>query len=91
MIRTDPPPAWLVAQRWECLLFAHWPVDPRDLRAVLPPRVEPDIRNQDAWVSIVAFVMVGTRACGPPWRPVLAPIPELNVRTYVRVDDVPAI
>jgi uncharacterized protein len=91
MIRTDPPPAWLVAQRWECVLFAHWPVDAGELRAVLPPRVEPDVRNQDAWVSIVAFVMVGTRASGPPWRLVLAPIPELNVRTYVRVDDVPAI
>jgi uncharacterized protein len=85
------PPAWLVAQRWERLLFAHWPVDPGELRALLPPRVEPDVREGNAWVAIVAFVMAGTRASGPPWWPVLAPIPELNVRTYVRVDDVPAV
>jgi hypothetical protein len=85
------PPAWLVAQRWERLLFAHWPVDPRDLRRLLPPRVEPEVRNGNAWVGIVAFLMVGTRASGPPWWPMLAPIPELNVRTYVRVGGAPAV
>jgi uncharacterized protein len=95
MIRTAPtpapPPAWLVAQRWEQLLFAHWPVDPAELRPLLPRRVEPDTRDGRAWVAIVAFVMVGTRSAGPPWWPVLTPIPELNVRTYVRVDGVPAV
>jgi uncharacterized protein YqjF (DUF2071 family) len=85
------PPAWLVAQRWERLLFAHWPVDPASLRPLLPRRVEPDVRDGEAWIAIVAFVMVGTRAAGPPWWPVLPPIPELNLRTYVRVDDVPAV
>lgn len=85
------PPPWLVTQRWERLLFAHWPVDPDELRAVLPRGVEPDVRDGDAWLAIVAFVMVGTRAAGPPWWPVLAPIPELNVRTYVRVRGVPAV
>lgn len=85
------PPPWLVAQRWERLLFAHWPVDPAELKRLLPSRVEPDVRDGSGWVAIVAFVMVGTRSCGPPWWPVLAPIPELNVRTYVRVDGVPAV
>src|SRR5215210_3995803 len=89
MIRT--PPAWLVAQRWEQLLFAHWPVEPRELRHVLQRGVEPDVRDGTGWVAIVAFVMVGTRASGPPWWPVLRPIPELNVRTYVRVHDLPAV
>lgn len=91
MIRTPPPPPWLVAQRWERLLFAHWPVEPLELRPFLPRPVEPDIREGRAWLAIVAFVMVGTRAAGPPWWPVLAPIPELNVRTYVRLGDVPAV
>jgi hypothetical protein len=85
------PPAWLVAQRWERLLFAHLPADPDALRSVLPARVEPDVRQGSAWLAIVAFVIVGTRAAGPPWWPVLAPIPELNVRTYVRVDGIPAV
>lgn len=85
------PPPWLVAQRWERMLFAHWPVDPDELRAVLPPDVEPDVRDEQAWLAVVAFVMVGTRAAGPPWWPVLAPIPELNVRTYVQLRGVPAV
>jgi uncharacterized protein len=85
------PPAWLVAQRWERLLFAHWRVDPGELRAVLPAEVEPDVRDGSSWLAIVAFVMVGTRASGPPWWPVLPPIPELNVRTYVRVHGIPAV
>jgi uncharacterized protein len=89
-VRKTPPP-WLVAQRWESLLFAHWRVDPAPLRAVLPPGVEPDVREGSGWLAIVAFLMVGTRSCGPPWWPVLAPIAELNVRTYVRVHGVPAV
>jgi uncharacterized protein len=88
---TTRPPAWLVAQRWERLLFAHWPIDPARLARLLPPKVEPDVRDGEAWVAFVAFVMVGTRAAGPPWWPVLAPIPELNLRTYVRVGGVPAV
>jgi uncharacterized protein YqjF (DUF2071 family) len=91
LAESPPPPAWLVAQRWERVLFAHWPIDPDELRRVLPPRVEPDVREGSAWLAIVAFVMVGTRGAGPPWWPVLAPIPELNVRTYVRVHGTPAV
>jgi len=86
MIRTpSKPPAWLVAQRWEHVLFAHWPVEPAALAPLLPPPVEPDVRDDNAWVAFVAFVMAGTRASGPPWWPVLPPIPELNLRTYVRI------
>ncbi len=82
---------WLIAQRWEQLLFAHWPVEPSDLRCHLPPAVEPDVHDGAAWVAIVAFLMVGTRnPSRPSWRG-LGPIPELNVRTYVRVDDVPGV
>lgn len=82
---------WLITQRWEQLLFAHWPAEPRDVRRLLPRSVEPDVRDGTAWLAIVAFLMVGTRAhTGPRWRG-LPPIPELNVRTYVRVDDVPGV
>jgi uncharacterized protein len=89
-VATRRPP-WLLAQRWEHLLFAHWPVEPRDLRRLLPSAVEPDVRDGAAWVAIVAFLMVGTRThTGPRWRG-LPPIPELNVRTYVRVRDVPGV
>jgi uncharacterized protein len=82
---------WLLAQRWSDLLFAHWPVDPLELEACLPPGVEPDVREGRAWLAIVAFRMLGTRPAIAPRRPVLSAIPELNVRTYVRVGGVPGV
>jgi uncharacterized protein YqjF (DUF2071 family) len=87
----DGRPKWLLSQRWENLLFAHWPVEPRAVKRLLPPEVEPEVRAGAAWLAIVAFVMVGTRLYGAAPRFALAPIPELNVRAYVRVGGVPAV
>jgi uncharacterized protein len=82
---------WLLSQRWDDLLFAHWPVEPTRVRALLPSGVEPDVREGTAWVGIVAFEMTGTRgATVLPLRG-LGPIPELNVRTYVRVAGTPGV
>ena len=82
---------WLLSQRWDDMLFAHWPVEADALRPLLPTTVEPDVRDGRAWVGIVAFRMTETRAVGlvPPRG--LGPIPELNVRTYVRVDGEPGV
>jgi uncharacterized protein YqjF (DUF2071 family) len=80
-----------VAQRWDNLLFAHWPVEPEAVRRLLPSGIEPDTRDGSAWLAIVPFVMVDTRPYGAPRSAALAPIPELNVRTYVRVADTPAV
>jgi uncharacterized protein YqjF (DUF2071 family) len=82
---------WLVSQRWDNLLFAHWAVDPDAVARHFPGGVEPDTRDGVAWVAIVAFVMVGTRLPEAPTWAGLAPIPELNVRTYVRVGGEPAV
>jgi uncharacterized protein len=82
---------WLIAQRWNDLLFAHWRAEPAAIASLLPSGVEPDVHDGSAWLAIVAFVMVGTRSCtGPRWRG-LPPIPELNVRTYVSVGGVPGV
>jgi len=86
---TKPP--WLLAQRWSDLLFAHWPVDAKELARRLPAGVEPDLYEGNAWAGIVAFRMVGTRPPAGPSGLTLRPIPELNVRTYVRVHDVPGV
>lgn len=96
MVQTEADPAtrrapWLLSQRWSDLLFAHWPVDPARLSSCLPAGVEPDVYEGRAWVAIVAFRMVGTRpSFAPKWR-ALRSIPELNVRTYVRVGGVPGV
>ena len=79
---------WVLAQRWENLLFAHWRADPVALGEFLPDCVEPDVRDGAAWIAIVAFVMADTRSCLGAASLRLPRIPELNVRTYVRVDGV---
>jgi uncharacterized protein YqjF (DUF2071 family) len=89
--RARRAPPWLVRQRWEDMLFAHWPVDAGALARLLPAGVEPGERDGSAWVGIVAFVMTGTRSAFWPGLPALPAIPELNVRTYVRVRGVPAV
>jgi hypothetical protein len=85
------PARWLIAQTWSRLLFAHWPVDPEALARHLPSGVEPDVHDDRAWLAIVAFRMLRSRPLLPPLRPVLPAIPELNVRTYVRVGGVPGV
>jgi uncharacterized protein len=82
---------WLLAQTWSELLFAHWPVDAAELDRCLPPGVEPDVYEDRAWLAIVAFQMLDTRPAIGPSRLTLSPIPELNVRTYVRVGGVPGV
>ena len=61
------------------------------VRRLLPPGVEPDTRDGSAWIALVAFVMTGTRPPEAPAWAELRPIPELNVRTYVRVGGEPAV
>jgi uncharacterized protein YqjF (DUF2071 family) len=70
-------------QNWEVLLFAHWQVDPAELRAQLPSGLALDTYEGEAWVGIVPFRMSGVRPRFVPPLPGLSAFPELNVRTYV--------
>jgi uncharacterized protein YqjF (DUF2071 family) len=71
-------------QSWRDVLFAHWPVDPRVLRARLPSGLQLDLTNDSAWIGVVAFEVTGTRVRGLPPLPGLSQFLEVNVRTYVR-------
>ena len=77
-----------MAQRWHDLLFAHWPIAPEALAGRLPPGVEADLYDGQAWLGIVPFFMdqVRVRAVGQRtvWFPTTRSFPELNLRTYVR-------
>jgi uncharacterized protein len=73
-----------MAQSWHDLLFAHWPVDIRKLRAVIPESLEIDQFEGQAWLAVVPFRMTGVRLRGTPAVPWLSAFPELNVRTYVK-------
>jgi len=74
---------------WEHVLFASWPVDPAVVARTLPDGLEPDTYDGDAYLSVVPFTNVDVR---PEWLPegVGVPLPELNLRTYVRLSDAAA-
>jgi uncharacterized protein YqjF (DUF2071 family) len=73
---------FLTAQ-WRNLFLATYAVPPSLLTPRLPPGLELDTRNGDAFVSLVAFEFVDTRVLGVPW-PGYRHFPELNLRFYVR-------
>jgi uncharacterized protein YqjF (DUF2071 family) len=80
-----------MTQTWHDLLFAHWPIDPGVLRAKVPPAFEIDLFDGVGWVGIVPFRMTNVAPRGVPSLPWISEFPELNVRTYVRVDDRPGV
>lgn len=86
-----PPGPWIVSQRWCDLLFAHWPVPAAALRPRIPERLEIETFDGTAWIAAVPFRMAGVRPRGLPALPGISTFPELNLRTYVRVDDRPGV
>jgi hypothetical protein len=78
-------------QSWQRLLFAHWPLPARDLRASVPPELTLEEFDGSAWVALTPFMMRGVRPRGLPPLPGFSDFPEMNFRTYVRVGDRPGI
>src|SRR5689334_6556344 len=70
-------------QRWECLTFLHWSYDPDVVARHLPPGLELDLHDDQAWVGLVPFRMHVQPPFGPRLN-IVPPFPETNVRTYVR-------
>jgi uncharacterized protein YqjF (DUF2071 family) len=76
-----------MTQSWHDLLFAHWRVDERLLRPLVPPAFDIDRFDGTAWLGIVPFTMRRVAPRGVPSLPWLSAFPELNVRTYVSPRD----
>lgn len=86
-----PTQPWVMAQVWHDLLFAHWPIPAVEMTGLLPSGLALDTWEGEAWVGVVPFRMSGVRPRIFPAMPGLSAFPELNVRTYVRVDDKPGV
>jgi uncharacterized protein YqjF (DUF2071 family) len=82
---------WLLAMRWQDLLFAHWSLAPAALAPTLPAGLELDTRDGRAWLGVIPFRMSGVRLRGLPPLPGARAFPEANVRTYVRAGDRPGV
>jgi len=78
-------------QTWHDLLFMHWPISASLIRPIVPSELELDTFDGEAWIAVVPFWMSGIRQRGFPAIPGLSRFPELNVRTYVRVQDKPGV
>lgn len=77
--------------RWLDLLFAHWPVEAEALRPMIPKRLEIDTFEGAAWLGIVPFRMAEVTPRFVPALPGLSAFAELNVRTYVSLDERPGV
>jgi uncharacterized protein YqjF (DUF2071 family) len=86
-----PREPWFMGQVWLDLLFAHWPLPPAALAAVVPPGLSLDTYEGRAWIGVTPFRVVGLRLRGMAPVPVLSAFEEINVRTYVTVEGRPGI
>jgi len=80
-----------MTQQWRDVTFAHWPIDAAAVQALLPPELEPDLFDGQAWVSLVGFEMDELRIPGVPPIPTTHRFVEFNVRTYVVGPDGPGV
>jgi len=90
-IRTRPSGWPVMYQTWDKLLFLHWPIAAELLRPLIAPRLCLDTFEGRAWVGVTPFTMWGIRPTLLPSLPVLSQSHELNVRTYVHMEDVPGV
>lgn len=89
--RPWPAGPWIMAQIWDDLLFAHWPLPLETVRPLVPAPLEVDTFGGRAWIGVVPFGMHGVRLRGTPPLPWLSRFLELNVRTYVTLGGVPGV
>ena len=84
--RSRPKFRAVMRQVWRDLLFLHWEVPATVLRPHVPESLELDEHEGRVFVGLVPFTMRGVRPVGLPALPGLSAFPEVNVRTYVRLD-----
>jgi uncharacterized protein YqjF (DUF2071 family) len=72
-----------MAQTWEQLLFAHWRVPSERLREHVPPELEVETHDGEAWLGVTPFRVANLRFRGMPPLPRVSSFLELNCRTYV--------
>ena len=71
---------------WRDLTFLHWCVPAAALRALVPPALEIDTFEGEAYVGLVPFTMTRMRPWWAPPLPGISQFHETNVRTYVHRD-----
>lgn len=87
----QPQAPWIMTQSWHDLLFLHWPVDRAMLQQLLPPGLDVDTYEGQAYAAVVPFHMTNVTPRGIPAVPGMSAMPELNVRTYIQAKGAPGL
>jgi uncharacterized protein YqjF (DUF2071 family) len=82
---------WVMSESEEGLLFMHWPVAVDSLRPLVPPGLEIDTYDGQAWLTLNAFNMAVAKFRNLPPLPGLNTSPEVDLRTYVRAEGQPGM
>ena len=86
-----PKAPWILTQVWNDMLFLHYQYPSSLIRQFVPQDLELDIYEGKAWISIIPFKVTNMRLRGLPLFPYLHSYLELNVRTYVKYNNIPGI
>ena len=78
-------------QEWRDLAYLHWRYDPAVVQRLLPKGLSVDTFDGSAWVGLIPFSMRDVGLARGPSVPYLGSFAEVNVRTYVHVDDKPGV
>lgn len=86
-----PPTPYVMHQAWHDLLFMHWRAPSESLQNIVPAGLPLDTFDGEAYIGVVPFVMRDVRPRFVPAVPWLSFFPELNVRTYVKLNGRPGV
>lgn len=86
-----PDGPWLLSQRWNDVLFAHFAMEPATLRRLVPEALTLELYDGAAWLTLTPSCASHVRPSGIPALPGFSFYPQVNVRTYVTVGDKPGL
>ncbi len=86
-----PNKSWLMKQTWYDLLFMHWEIPVSHLLPFIPAGLECDTFQEKAYIGIVPFGMSNIRYRFLPPIPFTSAFLELNVRTYVKKNNIAGV
>ncbi len=86
-----PNKSWLMKQTWYDLLFMHWEILVSHLLPLISAGLECNTFQEKAYIGVVPFRMSNIRYRFLPPIPFTSAFLELNVRTYVKKDNIAGV
>ncbi len=82
-----PSAKWQYYQEWNRVLFLHWEIPFDLLRNVVPKQLPLDSFDGKYYISLVAFTMEHIRPRYLPAVAFVSDFHEINIRTYIKIDN----